>query len=145
RNAQLGNSCPLGNNTYMANASVEISFEGGTVLISASPPDIIKALPGCCIDHRVGAYRAEARHYRAIVEWLRKNDVPYRDGARQYEHVSWTLRTSRDPFPHQTEALEAWCNGNRRGVVVLPTGTGKTHLAIMGIHRVSRPAIVVTP
>ena len=32
-----------------------------------------------------------------------------------------------------------------RGVVVLPTGTGKTHLALMAIARTARPTMVVTP
>jgi sugar phosphate isomerase/epimerase len=45
------------------------------------------------------------------------------------------LRTSRDPFPHQTEALTAWWGAGGRGVVVLPTGTGKTHLAVMAISK----------
>jgi superfamily II DNA or RNA helicase len=129
----------------MASALVRISFEGGTLLISAPSPDLVKDLPGCCLDPRVGVFRAEARDYRAIIERLRVRKIPYDDAARQYEPASWTLRTSRDPFPHQTEALEAWCDANRRGVVVLPTGTGKTHLAIMAIQRVSRPTIVVTP
>ena len=35
-------------------------------------------------------------------------------------------------------------NGGR-GVVVLPTGTGKTHLANMAIERAGRPTLVVTP
>ncbi|HEY7428356.1 MAG TPA: DEAD/DEAH box helicase, partial [Gemmataceae bacterium] len=32
-----------------------------------------------------------------------------------------------------------------RGVVVLPTGTGKTFLAVLAIHKAARPALVVTP
>ncbi len=89
--------------------------------------------------------RAEARCYRAIVEHLRERRIPYEDKARQYAPAHWTLRTSRDPFPHQTEAVAAWWHGNGRGVVVLPTGTGKTHLAILAIHHAERPALVITP
>src|SRR5262249_44371215 len=32
-----------------------------------------------------------------------------------------------------------------RGIVVLPTGTGKTHLAVLAIHRAGRPTLVITP
>ena len=35
--------------------------------------------------------------------------------------------------------------GGGRGVVVLPTGTGKTHLASMAIEKVGRPTLIVTP
>ena len=35
--------------------------------------------------------------------------------------------------------------GGARGVVVLPTGTGKTHLANLAIEKAGRPTLVVTP
>src|SRR5207302_10315488 len=90
-------------------------------------------------------YRAEARAYRALVEHLRRNRIAYQDQARAYQPTPWPLRSSRDPFPHQTEALDAWWRQGGRGVVVLPTGTGKTYLAVLAIHRAGRPALVVTP
>ena len=62
-----------------------------------------------------------------------------------YQPTPWVLRTSRDPFPHQIEALDTWWQKDKRGVVVLPTGTGKTHLAVLAIQRTGRPTLVVTP
>src|SRR5262249_24405085 len=38
-----------------------------------------------------------------------------------------------------------WWKQGGRGVVVLPTGTGKTHLAILAIQKAGRPTLVVTP
>ena len=35
----------------------------------------------------------------------------------------------REPRPYQTEALAAWKRAKGRGVVVLPTGAGKSHVA----------------
>ena len=80
-----------------------------------------------------------------IVEHLLREKLPYRDEARAYDKTPWTLLSEREPFPHQTEALETWWKQRGRGVVVLPTGTGKTHVAILAIHRVARPALIVTP
>jgi superfamily II DNA or RNA helicase len=125
--------------------SILLAFEGGTLTISGAAPEFLDMLPGCRLDPRTNSYRAEARDYRAIVEYLRGNNISYKDDARMYQPTPWVLRTSRDPFPHQTEALEAWWSNRARGVVVLPTGTGKTHLAILAIHRAARPAIVMTP
>jgi superfamily II DNA or RNA helicase len=122
-----------------------LAFDGGTLAVTGADPDRLAALPHCRHDPRTDAYRAEARHYRALVEHLRRHRVPYRDDARQYAPTPWRLRTSRDPFPHQTEALEAWWDAGGRGVVVLPTGTGKTFLAVLAIARAGRPALVVTP
>ena len=37
------------------------------------------------------------------------------------------------PRPYQSDALAAWLAADSRGVVVLPTGAGKTILALMAI------------
>jgi superfamily II DNA or RNA helicase len=124
---------------------IGLAFDGGTLVVSGADTDCLAGLPGCRLDPRTGVYRAEARAYRTLVEHLRRHKTPYHDGARAYQPVPWALRTTRDPFPHQTEALDTWWRQGGRGVVVLPTGTGKTHLAILAIQRAGRPALVVTP
>ncbi len=67
------------------------------------------------------------------------------DEAKDYEKTPWPFRVARPAFPHQTEGLDAWWKAGGRGVVVLPTGTGKTHLANLAIHKAGRPSLVVTP
>jgi superfamily II DNA or RNA helicase len=129
----------------MESPSIQLAFDGGTLLISGASADSLSTLPGCWSDPRCDGYRAEARHYRAIVEHLRRFQWAYDDQARAYQPTPWPLRTSRDPFPHQTEALETWWRNGGRGVVVLPTGTGKTHVAILAIQQTGRPTLVVTP
>src|SRR5688572_22739322 len=114
----------------MEYSPVQMFFEGGTLRVCGATPERLAALPGCRFDPRSAGYRAEARHYRALVEHLRRHQLPYTDEARAYQPTPWPLRSSRPPFPHQTEALEAWWAAGGRGVVVLPTGTGKTYLAI---------------
>jgi superfamily II DNA or RNA helicase len=129
----------------MERKPITIQFEGGTLLLSGGTADDLQALPGCRLDHRTNSYRTEARGYRALIEHLHRNQVPFVDQAQAYQRTPWPLRISRDPYPHQTEALETWWNHGARGVVVLPTGTGKTHLAVMAIARAGRPTLVVTP
>jgi superfamily II DNA or RNA helicase len=124
---------------------IHLAFEGGTLLITGGSPELLQSLPGCQLDPRTGTYRAEGHQYRAIVEQLRRDRVPYKDEARIWQPTPWRLRTSRDPFPHQTEALDTWWKAGARGVVVLPTGTGKTFLAVLAIQKAARPALVVTP
>jgi superfamily II DNA or RNA helicase len=50
-----------------------------------------------------------------------------------------------EPFPYQAEALERWQAQGSRGVVVLPTGAGKTILAVLAIAATGRPTLVVVP
>src|SRR5437867_8113923 len=129
----------------MDGTPLHLSFEAGTLLVSGGTAAQLDALPGCRLDPRTGGHRAEARHYRAIVEYIRQQRWAYQDAARAFQPTAWRLQTARDPFPHQTEALETWWREGGRGVVVLPTGTGKTFLAILAIHKTGRPALVVTP
>src|SRR5947209_6929136 len=106
-------------------APIRLAFDGGTLVVSGAEPELLAALPGCRLDPRCGTYRAEAYHYRALVESLRQRKLPYKDEARSYQPTSWRLRSERQPYPHQSEGLEAWWANGGRGVVVLPTGTGK--------------------
>jgi superfamily II DNA or RNA helicase len=126
-------------------APLTLTFDRGTLLLSGATPEYLASLPGARLDARTQSYRAEGRHYRAIVETLRETKTPYHDDARTFQPIAWPLRTMRSPFPHQTEALDTWHHHGSRGIVVLPTGTGKTYLAILAIHHTGRPALVVTP
>ena len=49
------------------------------------------------------------------------------------------------PRPYQDDALAAWRAADGRGVVVLPTGAGKTVLALMAIARLGLRTVVVVP
>jgi len=47
--------------------------------------------------------------------------------------------------PYQDEALAAWDAAGRRGVVVLPTGAGKTLVAALAIARAATRAVMLVP
>jgi superfamily II DNA or RNA helicase len=124
---------------------VALQFDGGTLVLTGGTPDQLAALPTVEWDARTQTHRAEGRNYRAIVEHLRQTQAPYLDKARAFQPAPWPLLAARPPFPHQTEAVDAWRKQRSRGVVVLPTGTGKTYVAILAIHHTARPALVVAP
>jgi superfamily II DNA or RNA helicase len=135
----------LGHNPVMEASETVLNFDRGTLLLSGAPAEVLADLPGSQFDARVNGFRAEARYYRAIVERLRQAHLPYRDDARAFQVTPWHIRATREPYPHQVEAVRTWQQQGSRGVVVLPTGTGKTFLAILAIHHTARPALIVTP
>jgi superfamily II DNA or RNA helicase len=49
------------------------------------------------------------------------------------------------PRPYQEEAVEAWLRNEGRGVIVLPTGAGKTVVALMIAARLGVRTLVVAP
>ncbi|ADV62969.1 type III restriction protein res subunit [Isosphaera pallida ATCC 43644] len=123
-----------------------LRYDQGTIVIEGLPSDYPLGLPGAAIDPRTNLPRAEGMFYRAIVETLRARGIPYDDRARGYDGtISWPLQTDREPFPHQREGVEAWWANQGRGLIVLPTGTGKTFVAQLAIQKAKRPALVVTP
>jgi superfamily II DNA or RNA helicase len=126
-------------------APLKLVFEAGTLIVQGPPAGEEPNLPGVKFDPRTRQFRAEAIWYRTIVEFLRREKRVYTDAARAYEPAEWRLQVAKEPFPHQLEALKKWWEEGGRGVVVLPTGTGKTHLANMAIERAGRPALIVTP
>ena len=124
-----------------------LEFDRGTLLIRPEggepPPDL--DLPGAKFDDRVKLFRAPAWRYRDIVAVLHRSGTPYDNVARPGEELDLSSRLAREPFPHQKEAVEAWWKAGRRGVVVLPTGAGKTYVAQMILERLGRSCLVVTP
>ncbi|WP_420594256.1 DEAD/DEAH box helicase family protein [Deinococcus sp.] len=96
-------------------------------------------------DARAQLWRTPGLNYRAVVEHLRAEKIPFKDEAADFGPVE--LRPSRDlkPYLHQKEALAAWKAANRRGVVVLPTGAGKTYVAELALRQTPRSCLICVP
>ena len=102
----------------MSDTPIHLAFEAGTLVLTGGTTALFDSLPGVTFDGRTGVHRAEGRASRTLVEHLRAQQLAYKDEARAYDLTPWPLRTSRDPFPHQREALQAWWKGGGgRGVV----------------------------
>jgi superfamily II DNA or RNA helicase len=117
-----------------------IYFDGGTLVLKGAgqtdpiPPPFrwVKA-----------KWRCEGYRYPLVQAWLRNHQV--RDLVPRWRRLKLTLQDGRIPHDYQLEALSAWEQAGHRGSVVLPTGSGKTFVAILAIHRVQRAALVVAP
>ena len=129
----------------MSVATLRISFDGGSLVFEGLDEANTLGLPGVRFDPRTGQHRAEGSWYRTIILHLQKAKIPFVDGAREYKLTPWPILVEKPAFPHQTEGLAAWIAADKQGVVVLPTGTGKTHLANLAINAAERPSLVVTP
>ncbi len=122
---------------------VRLAFTAGTLEIRGTDSSLFSQ--GCIWDERSGCFRAPASAYADIIRHLVKARIPYSDEARKYDPLDLGRRDTKSPRPFQSEALEAWVNEKGRGVVVLPTGSGKTHLAVMAMASKKRQTLVVAP
>ncbi len=125
--------------------SVTLRYFAGTLEVLGLPRET-PALPRSCVwDAREDRHRAAALAYADVVRALRRAEIPFADEARRYDTLPTGLIVHRDPRPYQSEALAAWLKAGARGVVVLPTGAGKTLVAHMAIDDRRRSALIVTP
>jgi superfamily II DNA or RNA helicase len=59
--------------------------------------------------------------------------------------LPYPLEVKLEPRLYQTEALAAWRDAECRGVVVLPTGAGKTLVALMAIAAANTHTLICVP
>ena len=125
---------------------VALSWERGTLVLEPGEAFPDDAPPSFVRDPRAGdRLRAPGLEYRRTLGHLIRGGFEVDDQARAYETMDLVCRRDREPFPHQAEALEAWRSTGRRGVVVLPTGAGKSYVAEMAVADVGRSTLVVSP
>ncbi len=122
-----------------------LSFDKGTLILQHIPESLHTQLPDTVWDERTRTFRAPAHRYREIVSHLRATDTGYRDTARQFTQENFTLQKTLTPYPYQTEAVDAWHANGKRGVISLPTGAGKTFIALLLIAETQRPTLIHVP
>src|SRR5687767_10998754 len=123
----------------------ELVFESGTLELRGFERDGFELPDACRWDERSACYRAPAAAYADVVRVLHRAGHEYTDKARSYAELEASLCVRREPRPYQTEALAAWRRARGRGVVVLPTGAGKSHVAVLAIADKLRSSLVVAP
>ncbi|GAB7095544.1 DEAD/DEAH box helicase family protein [Halolamina litorea] len=94
-------------------------------------------------DDRSGGYRTPAYRYSDLKDALDERGVDYVDQVLDTERLD--LSTRYQLREYQQEALDAWRDAGDRGVVELPTGAGKTVLAIAAMAALGVPTLVVVP
>jgi superfamily II DNA or RNA helicase len=117
-----------------------LSYDRGTLLVRGEAK-----VPYSTWDDRVRAFRAQALYYREIVDFLRKSELgEVKDGVEDLPPCP-ELRFKGKLRAYQRKALDSWDRAGRRGVIVLPTGAGKTVIGMKAMELVNRPAVVIVP
>lgn len=124
---------------------VQIRFDRGTILLDPAASGVDpKQLPGVAWDPRVNEWRAPADAYAAILGRLSDERVRVADDIpdSRTDAAEWSLPDLRW---YQQHALTAWLRARRRGVVSLPTGAGKTLVAVAAIAACQFATLVLVP
>ena len=108
---------------------IVLSFDRGTLLVT---------------DDKGKLMRRRASDYSNVIRELREVGIEYRDNALRSPPTG-QLASKFESRDYQSEAVESWVKAGHRGIVVLPTGAGKTVMAIKAMERLQVATLIVVP
>jgi superfamily II DNA or RNA helicase len=124
----------------------KIRYDRGTLVLDNLPEAFAKECEWVKWDERSLNYRAPGFHYRDILLAFRDQKIAYEDTARGYAPCpEAVLNNPLMLRSHQKDAFTAWRENQYFGTVCLPTGAGKTILAVYAIQHLKRDTLIVVP
>lgn len=123
---------------------LKLKFESGTLILDGASEN--EFAPSAFVwDKRTKHFRAPAYKYREVITEFVRAKIDFIDEAKNYSEFDFKQKLNLVPRPYQTASIEAWKANKKNGVIVLPTGAGKTHVATMAIEICKRQTLVVVP
>ena len=119
-----------------------LRFDKGTLLLESAPPPHLRDFFKW--DRRAEAWRCDASHYTNIKNALNEESPGCVASILPVIKLHWPLVGLLPLRDDQEEAIQKWMKSHR-GVIVMPTGTGKTEVALHIMHRLSVTTLVVYP
>jgi len=127
----------------VTDAAVRLTFEEGTVRVEGQR-ELLEDLPGVEYDPRTGTGRVPGFRYAALRRTLDDRGVDADDRVLSLPELP-ALASDYELREYQRDALDAWRGAGDRGALELPTGSGKTVVALKAIEALSTPTLVVVP
>lgn len=126
---------------------MRLLFDHGTLVLAEAPDARLDFVPGLVWDPRVALLRAPAFRYAEIVEALRARGLRCTDEARLPPAPEpATAAFCELPLrPYQQAALLSWQLSGERGLLVMPTGSGKTRVALAALAAAGCRALCLVP
>jgi superfamily II DNA or RNA helicase len=128
-------------------ATVRLTYEEGTVRVEGvetiEAEDVLSAVSDIEFDPRSESYRAPAFRYAEILDALGDAETSVMDEV--FDLPILDLESSYRLREYQQDALDAWEEADARGILELPTGSGKTVIGLGAIEARDTPTLVVVP
>ncbi|MHC4887528.1 MAG: DEAD/DEAH box helicase family protein [Planctomycetota bacterium] len=121
-----------------------LTFDQGTLVLHL-PKGAERPGPPFEWDRRIGAYRTEAVHYATHCPLLRERYEGLDDRVSNWAGIGFPHVNLPSLRAEQEEALAGWRACGHRGMVIMPTGTGKTVVALAAMAETRTATLVVAP
>jgi superfamily II DNA or RNA helicase len=125
-------------------ASIRIWLDQGTLRLEG-PRESLSQLAFVVWDAVLQRWHAPAHRYAEVLQSAAARGVSVDDQLAPRVRAcpgDWVRPTLR---PYQEQAVEAWLAFGRRGIVCLPTGSGKTRVALAALASQRASAVVLCP
>jgi len=136
-------------NKTESHKQVSLLFDRGTLLLTGPARNQVPDASGSCVwrwDSRVGAWRCDAIYYAVIRKALfERFGTRFSDKVMKSACIWWPKVDLPKLRREQTDALTAWSQATCRGQIIMPTGTGKTEVALAAMARTKTATLVVAP
>lgn len=120
-----------------------IHFHEGTLILEHWQEE--KEPPCFEWDVRTKQWRALAIQYPKIRDIFLKSHLNFEDQASAFLTCDFKWKLEFEPYPFQKEAVDAWIGTGKRGSIVLPTGSGKSFVALDIMHQTQISTLIVCP
>ncbi len=128
-----------------SDTTIALCFDRGTLLLRGTVPPRTDSMIDWKWDSRVSAWRCHAMHYAQARDELAERGDDFRDQVRPPARVSWPSIDLPTLRAEQLDAIKSWESAGGRGLIVMPTGTGKTEVALAAMQRTRVATLVVAP
>jgi superfamily II DNA or RNA helicase len=125
-----------------------LAFSSGTLILSGLSERAVQRIFDAELwvaDERAGYWRCDASRYPQVRAGLDKLIGTVDDRVPQWQPVNWPKTVLHPLRAEQEQAVAAWFQNSGRGVVLMPTGTGKTEVALTILARTRTSTLVIAP
>lgn len=119
---------------------VTVSYRSGSLIIKGESPPIRFAK----WDKHFQGYVCDAIYHERLIELLTSSGVSVKDESKNFLETK-PFRANLELRDYQTSAYQNWLEAGKKGVLVLPTGAGKTAVAVHAISELGVSALITVP
>ena len=133
----------------------DLIINPGEEMLRLPTPELLQALFGTHLptdvraamgrDKRHAFLRTQPIYFQAVKQALQAQRTPFSIAFEERPALPYATALQVELRPYQNEALMHWLAEGSAGVVVLPTGAGKTLVAAMAIHETGLWTLAVVP